>query len=73
MPVDENTPLTVLDQAARERLKRHNRDLRIVAAWEAGRSYADIAVAFRLSRENVTDRIDRHLRIHASHDRLARP
>jgi mannose-6-phosphate isomerase-like protein (cupin superfamily) len=54
--------MAVLDQIARERLKRQERDLKIVAAWATGQSHADIAVAFQLSRENVKDRIERHFR-----------
>ena len=54
--------MTVLDQIARERLKRHKRDVKIVAAWAAGQSHAAIAAAFPLSREDVKERIERHFR-----------
>jgi mannose-6-phosphate isomerase-like protein (cupin superfamily) len=54
--------MTVLDQVARERAMRQKRDLKIFAAWAAGQSHAEIAAAFQLSRENVKDRIERHVR-----------
>lgn len=52
--------MIVLDKYAQERAERQKRDLKIVAAREAGQSYAQIAAAFRLSSDNIKKRIERH-------------
>lgn len=58
-------------QIAKEREVRRKRDQKIVAAWDAGQSYAAIGRAFRMSGDNVKDRIKRFhrdKRIHESID-----
>jgi len=57
------------DQITKEREARRKRDQKIVAAWDAGQSYAAIGRAFRMSGDNVKDRIERfhrNKRIHES-------
>ena len=59
------------DQITKEREARRKRDQEIVAAWDAGQSYAAIGRAFRMSGDNVKDRIERFhrdKRIHESID-----
>lgn len=58
-------------QITKEREARRKRDQKIVAAWDAGQSYAAIGRAFRMSGDNVKDRIERFhrdKRIHESID-----
>ena len=58
-------------QISKEREARRKRDQKIVAAWDAGQSYAAIGRAFRMSGDNVKDRImrfHRDKRIHESID-----
>jgi DNA-directed RNA polymerase alpha subunit len=50
----------ILDQIEQEREKRHQRDLKIVAAWESGQSYAEIGLVLQLSKGNVKNRIERY-------------
>ena len=62
-------------QIAKEREARRKRDQKIVAAWDAGQSYAAIGRAFRMSGDNVKDRIKRFhrdKRIHESLDPLVK-
>lgn len=47
----------IIDEIARERMLRHQRDEAMVAARAAGKSYAEIARVFDMSRENVRQRI----------------
>ena len=59
------------DQITKEREARRKRDQEIVAALEAGQSYAAIGRAFQMSGDNVKDRIERfhrNKRIHESID-----
>ena len=59
------------DQITKEREARRKRDQEIVAAWDAGQSYAAIGRAFRMSGDKVKDRIERfhrNKRIHESID-----
>lgn len=59
------------DQITKEREARIKRDQEIVAAWDTGPSYAAIGRAFRMSGDNVKDRIERfhrNKRIHESFD-----
>jgi len=59
------------DQITREREARRKRDQEIVAAREAGQSYAAIGRAFQMSGDNVKDRIERfhqNKRMHESID-----
>ena len=58
-------------QITKEREACRKRDQKIVAAWDAGQSYAAIGRAFRMSGDNVKDRIERFhrdKRIHESID-----
>jgi len=58
-------------QITKEREARRKRDQKIVAAWDAGQSYTAIGRAFRMSGDNVKDRIERFhrdKRIHESID-----
>ena len=59
-------------QITKEREARRKRDQKIVAAWwDAGQSYAAIGRAFRMSGDNIKDRIERFhrdKRIHESID-----
>jgi|GEM_PF-1430302 len=58
------------DQITTEREARRKRDQEIVAAWEAGQSYAVIGRAFRMSGDNVKDRIERFHRNKRMHESI---
>jgi DNA-directed RNA polymerase alpha subunit len=63
------------DQITREREARRKRDQEIVAAREAGQSYAAIGRAFQMSGDNVKDRIERfhrNKRMHESIDQFVK-
>ena len=57
-------------QIAKEREARRKRDQKIVAAWDAGQSYAAIGRAFRMSGDNVKDRIKRFHRDKLIHESI---
>jgi len=58
------------DQITREREARRKRDHEIVAAREAGQSYAAIGRAFQMSGDNVKDRIERFHRNKRMHESI---
>jgi DNA-directed RNA polymerase alpha subunit len=58
------------DQVTREREARRKRDQDIVAAREAGQSYAAIGRAFQMSGDNVKDRIERFHRNKRMHENI---
>jgi len=58
------------DQITKEREARRKRDQEIVAAWDAGQSYAAIGRAFRMSGDNVKDRIERFHRNKRMHESI---
>ena len=58
------------DQITREREARRKRDQEIVAAREAGQSYAAIGRAFQMSGDNVKDRIERFHRNKRMHESI---
>ena len=58
---------TYLAQIEADREDIFRRDQKIVAAWESGQKYSEIARAFDLSKENVKDRIERFYRAKRNH------
>ena len=58
------------EQITPEREARRKRDQEIVAAREAGQSYAAIGRAFRMSDDNVKDRIERFHRNKRMHESI---
>ena len=54
--------MDILEKIRRDRERRRERDQKIVAAREAGQTYAAIGRQFTLSGENVKARIDRYFR-----------
>ena len=58
---------TYLAQIEADREDIFRRDQKIVAAWESGQKYSEIARAFDLSKGNVKDRIERFYRAKRNH------
>lgn len=52
----------MLDQIEKDRIKRYQRDEKIVAARQAGVTFKEIAKQFSISPGNVKDRINRYFR-----------
>jgi transposase len=59
---------TYLAQIEADREDIFRRDQKIVAAWESGQKYSEIARAFDLSKGNVKDRIERFYRTKRNHE-----
>ena len=59
---------TYLMQIEADREDIFRRDQKIVAAWESGQKYSEIARAFDLSKGNVKDRIERFYRAKRNHE-----